>query len=229
MYKEHWEHCTLPGRNLKMPDKEQIIIDGVDVSECEFYNPYYCGMYIDGYGDSEGVCSDYEDCYYKQLARKTQECEELKEKIKQVKDFKDKVINQLKEENEVLKKQVVRCSEGWGKADCEKNWYQQAVQAKQEENHDLTMKLYEYRKALEPFQDEYFKGLDSTAIAEFAKKSIRLTTENIKLETAPEEIEGLIQSTLDDFEEDDEEVQLSYCHNISLQILDIISKAKENK
>lgn len=43
---------------------------------------------------------------------------------------------------------------------------------------------------------------------------------------ALEEIEGLIQSTLDDFEEDDEEVQLSYCHNISLQILDIISKAK---
>ena len=65
-----------------MPDKEQIIIDGVDVSECEFYNPYYCGMYIDGYGDSEGVCRDYEDCYYKQLARKTQECEELKERLK---------------------------------------------------------------------------------------------------------------------------------------------------
>lgn len=59
-----------------MPDKEQIIIDGVDVSECEFYNPYYCGMYIDGYGDSEGVCRDYEDCYYKQLARKTAECKE---------------------------------------------------------------------------------------------------------------------------------------------------------
>lgn len=44
-----------------------------------------------------------------------------------------------------------------------------------------------------------------------------------------EEIEGLIQSTLDDFEEDDEEVQLSYCHNISLQILDIISKLKDKQ
>ena len=86
-----------------MTDKEQIIIDGVDVSECEFYNPYYCGMYIDGYGDSEGVCSDYEDCYYKQLARKTQECEELKEKIKQIRNFRDKVISQLKEKNEKLK------------------------------------------------------------------------------------------------------------------------------
>ena len=35
----------------------------------------------------------------KRLVRKTQECEELKEKIKQVKDFRDKVINQLKDEN----------------------------------------------------------------------------------------------------------------------------------
>ena len=46
-----------------------------------------------------------------------------------------------------------------------------------------------YRKALAPFQDEYFKGLDTTTIAELAKKSIRLTTENRKLETALEEIE----------------------------------------
>lgn len=53
-----------------------------------------------------------------------------------------------------------------------------------------------------------------------------LKEENARYLKALEEIEGLIQSTLDDFEEDDEEVQLSYCHNISLQILDIISKAK---
>lgn len=48
-----------------------------------------------------------------------------------------------------------------------------------------------YRKALEPFQDEYFKGLDTTTIAELAKKSIRLTTENRNLETALEEIEWI--------------------------------------
>lgn len=40
------------------------------------------------------------------------ECEELKEKIKQAKNFKDKVINQLKEENEELKKknETYKCS-----------------------------------------------------------------------------------------------------------------------
>ena len=56
-----------------------------------------------------------------------------------------------------------------------------------------------------------------------------LKEENARYLKALEEIEGLIQSTLDDFEEDDEEVQLSYCHNISLQILGIISKANPTK
>ena len=147
--------------------KEQIIIDGVDVSECEFYNPYYCGMYIDGYGDSEGVCSDYEDCYYKQLARKTQECEELKEKIKQIRNFRDKVISQLKEKNEKLKAESFTSDE---------------LISIQEKDIDR------YRKALEAFQDDYFKGLDTTTIAELAKKSIRLTTENRKLEQECEEL-----------------------------------------
>lgn len=128
-----------------MTDKEQIIIDGIIINACLVSEK----------------CKEFETCKIKnilsQLVRKTKECEELKEKIKQVKDFKDKVINQLKEENKVLKKQVVRCSEGWGKADCEKNWYQQAEQAKQEENHDLTMKLYEYRKALEEIEGEIKK------------------------------------------------------------------------
>ena len=35
---------------------------------------------------------------------------------------------------------------------------------------------------LKPFKDEYFKGLDNVSIAELAKKSIRITAENCKLE-----------------------------------------------
>lgn len=110
-----------------MTEKEVIIVDGVNVLECDEY-------YIEQVTDqvkcslSGRYCEENKNCLFKQLARKTQECEELK-------------------------KQVVRCSEGWGKADCEKNWYQQAEQAKQEENHDLTMKLYSYRKALEEIKE----------------------------------------------------------------------------
>lgn len=38
------------------------------------------------------------------------------------------------------------------------------------------------KKEIEPFLDSYFDGLDFKTIAELAKKSIRLTTENRELE-----------------------------------------------
>lgn len=60
-----------------MTDKEQIIINGVDVSECENFRPkdrFTCHPYICN-------CHQKPNCYFKQLARKTQECEELKKKL----------------------------------------------------------------------------------------------------------------------------------------------------
>jgi hypothetical protein len=58
-----------------MTDK-QIIIDGVDVTGCE-----YCSRYADTtiyHCDWIGECKEHPNCYYKQLKRKEQECEELK-------------------------------------------------------------------------------------------------------------------------------------------------------
>lgn len=49
---------------------EQIIIDGIDVSECEFLKYDHIGCDID-----ETYCFAC-DCHFKQLKRKTQECEE---------------------------------------------------------------------------------------------------------------------------------------------------------
>ena len=66
---------------MKMTDKEQIIIDGVNVGGCSYYNPlgnYNCG--------GTKKCSQWSNCYFKQLARKTQECESLKEEIEVLKD-----------------------------------------------------------------------------------------------------------------------------------------------
>lgn len=59
-----------------MTDKEQMMINGVDVSGCKFFNDiterYYCF----------GIpCKDRPNCCYKQLKRKEQECEELKRKL----------------------------------------------------------------------------------------------------------------------------------------------------
>lgn len=62
-----------------MTDKEQIIIDGVDVKGCKYYlhnSHKSCG---EGLVDCEG-----KDCLFKRLARKTQECEELKEENKRL-------------------------------------------------------------------------------------------------------------------------------------------------
>ena len=56
-----------------MTDKEQIIIDGCNVSGCENYRPknrFTCYPYICN-------CHQKPDCHFKQLARKTQKCEEI--------------------------------------------------------------------------------------------------------------------------------------------------------
>lgn len=61
-----------------MTDKEQIIINDVNVSGCKYYNKNIktdCLLYP----LQPDACKDNSNCYYKQLARKTQECEELKE------------------------------------------------------------------------------------------------------------------------------------------------------
>lgn len=59
------------------PDKEQIIINSVDVSECVHYEDLSCTAFRDSCGYPLD-CKDFFFCNYKQLARKTQECERMK-------------------------------------------------------------------------------------------------------------------------------------------------------
>lgn len=54
-----------------MTDK-QIMIDGIDVSECEHYDNVCLGNHHYKW------CKDNDNCYYKQLKAKEQECERLK-------------------------------------------------------------------------------------------------------------------------------------------------------
>ncbi|DAB11510.1 TPA: hypothetical protein CPT95_00050 [Candidatus Gastranaerophilales bacterium HUM_15] len=64
-----------------MTDKEQIIIDGVDVSKCKYFEDGECGCeYYLRYGyeiTMHDRCEECPNCYFKQLARKTQECEKI--------------------------------------------------------------------------------------------------------------------------------------------------------
>ena len=110
-----------------MTDK-QIIIDGVDVSGC----CQYMHRYMEDYDiDTLDYCRhhfkpckdvDVKYCYYKQLARKEQECEELKKIINEAKNSKldlksflvgeavqneyEQQLDQLKAENESLKESL---------------------------------------------------------------------------------------------------------------------------
>lgn len=60
-----------------MTDKEKIIINGIDVSKCKYLRGDYCDLHMEN--EFLCHCEDYPDCDYKQLVRKTQECEQLKE------------------------------------------------------------------------------------------------------------------------------------------------------
>lgn len=69
------------------PDKEQIMIDGVDVSVCEAYSKHregYCGWYTPCEGDS---CSYKLDWALDQLKRKEQECEKYENALDEIMKF----------------------------------------------------------------------------------------------------------------------------------------------
>ena len=109
-----------------MADKETII-DGIDVSGCEHcvkMTKYRCIIQRDVY---KCLCEENPNCYYKQLKRKEQECDKLYIQLKADEEYHKeeentlrKIIknkeernielykenNQLKEDNEELKKQV---------------------------------------------------------------------------------------------------------------------------
>ena len=68
-------------------EHKPIYLDGVDVSECVSFDKLN-GQNICCYEDTRedkipfaNFCVENKDCYFKQLARKTQECEELKERL----------------------------------------------------------------------------------------------------------------------------------------------------
>ena len=118
-----------------MTDK-QIIIDGVDVSKCGHYHYGKCEIDYDEWNNEiirYNECQNNPNCYFKQLKRKEQECEELKEDIERWKsNFNGKVsaieellqqLDQFKVKNiknsktlteikEIAEKQVKRSPDG---------------------------------------------------------------------------------------------------------------------
>lgn len=86
---------------------------------------------------------------------------------------------------------------------------------------------HKYKQELKPFKDPYFKGLDNQIIAGLAKKSIRLSTENRKLENALDEISKILDSGTADTQTNNAKWLHEYYLSRFCEIGDIISKAKE--
>lgn len=93
-----------------MTDK-QIIIDGVDVSGCKHYKNRTCiaDYCLTDMPFGEAKCELNPNCHYKQLKRKEQECERLKNErtVDLVKQ-----LDQLKAENAELKVQNIKYMNG---------------------------------------------------------------------------------------------------------------------
>lgn len=87
-----------------MTDK-QIIIDGVDVSECIFHSLTTMGYAGYNYCKCfECVCKCHNDCYYKQLKRKEQEREALQMSDNEAKE----IVAELEAECEELRRSILK-------------------------------------------------------------------------------------------------------------------------
>ena len=108
-----------------MTDK-QIIINGVDVSECSYYQHNMCTATKDDYGDCSLCCQDYDmnDCYYKQLKRKEQECEKYSKALEYFLD--ETGIECLDEEQAI--RTFTSCGISFRKMQQVNNKYKQALE-----------------------------------------------------------------------------------------------------
>ena len=107
----------------------------------------------------------------------------------------------------------------------------QKLETKEQENETLKSENFSFKELikyqdeqLEPFNDGYFEHLDTKIIAELVKKSIRLTTENRKLQNALDEIEKYCtyMNTFNKYNKTNKGLDVD-------EVLDIINKAKDGE
>lgn len=158
---------------------DKVIIDRVDVSECD-----NLAILQDRMTDKEFTfcnayqedCSERENCHYKQLQRLKHQYADVLKLAKENADSNEYCLQELEQENKKLKRLLeTKCESELDK-----------------ENSELKAENERLKARLRPLEDSYFKGLSSIEIAELAKKSIRVTAENRKLEYALQEIKDIV-------------------------------------
>lgn len=147
-----------------MTDKKEIIIDGVDVSGCADFitemtvpdsyafvklkNRCFQECKYDQTAEQDVYlpCRDNPNCYFKQLSRKTQECETLASQL----DFEVQKKECLEQECEKLKSQV---DEDYNYYTTELKTLRDIISNKEKRNAALFLTSGRYRKALEDIKE----------------------------------------------------------------------------
>lgn len=150
---------------------KNIIIDGVDVAGCEYFNKF---RNICHNKNLSCDCEKNQDCYYKQLKR-------LEEKYNKMVEISKE--NLIKYEDLRLDNQKLIIEIEGLKSQIDFEAQKQAILL--QENEELKARL-------QPFEDSYFNGLSSIEIAGLAKKSIRITSYNRELKTALVDIREML-------------------------------------
>ena len=206
-----------------MTDKEHIIIDGIDVSGC-IYLPY-CE-------DKQGNCGNNPNCYFKQLQRKTQECEELKKQLMQ----KDEV-------NTFFNTPI----EGWSSNPCDicesKNNYEQLTQECDTLKSQLDFEVQQkegFEQKCEQLQEKYEalklenqEGYEIVAELKHECEELQEKCEELKEDRYNLNMEMYVferyRKALDEIEEYIKEEEWSLLEYIIRDINNIINKAKDGK
>ena len=225
-----------------MEDKEKIIIDGVDVSQCEFYiyyssdrYPHRCGMHKDMFGMP--ACCDVADCckncYFKQLQEEkfenlnNRQIVESAENLIYENSELIKNLEEKKQECEKLKKQLMQKTEvdmffntpieGWSNDPC-------GICPHKAENEELKKEIINKNEKIKELR---FSVSDLTNRLCYlnAEKSFRI----VDLEQALDEIAAHYQKVIKNIttydDSYDASISIEALHNIS----DIINKAKGGK
>ena len=160
-----------------MTDKYKIEIDGVDVSGCCYaiLPKNQCPAKIKPYAKETSCiackehniklnfCKNNPNCYFKQLARKTQECDELKEEYEALKLENQElytILSDLKEVRKLKDEYVQKCEKLKSQVDEDYNYYttelktlRDTISNKEKRNAELFLTCGHYRKALEEIEN----------------------------------------------------------------------------
>lgn len=103
-------------KDINVPNKE-IIIDGINVSECEYLQYKGCefAQCLIKMASFDLKCEDY-NCYYKQLSGKAQECEKWKHQAELGSETTDRLVKQLEEKEQ-------QCEQLKSELHLYKTWY----------------------------------------------------------------------------------------------------------